>query len=251
VSFLEILSMAVNKSGKLRPETIEIGGVICRMIRSAKRRSVCIRITDDGNAEFLIPSNMPTANVIDFGENYERWIKENLAKRLELNAKRAAFELRIGDAVRCLGGNLVIAESDSNTIGYSDNSIFVPRGLSREEINPAVIKAYKLIAKDVITVRTDEISRLMGLKTPTVKINSAKSHWASCSKRGTLNFSWYSVMAPKETLDYIIIHELCHMIEFNHSPRFWALVAQFCPDYKKHKLILRNLMRDIRLKNWE
>ncbi|MGN1128207.1 MAG: M48 family metallopeptidase, partial [Candidatus Flemingiibacterium sp.] len=75
-------------------------------------------------------------------------------------------------------------------------------------------------------------------------------HWATCSAKGGLNFTWFTVMAEPAAIDYIIIHELCHMTELNHSPRFWKLVAERCPDYKDKKKYLDSLWREILSENW-
>ena len=83
-----------------------------------------------------------------------------------------------------------------------------------------------------------------------VKINSAKSHWASCSAHDTLNFSWYLAMAEPGAIDYVVVHELCHMKEFNHSPRFWQSVAEYCPDYEAKKRYLKELWDGISRENW-
>jgi predicted metal-dependent hydrolase len=66
-------------------------------------------------------------------------------------------------------------------------------------------------------------------------IKSQKTRWGSCSNRGNLNFNWKLSMAPPEVIEYVVIHELCHRLEMNHSSKFWAYVKKMCPDYKNHK----------------
>ena len=70
-------------------------------------------------------------------------------------------------------------------------------------------------------------------------IRDQKSRWGSCSQKGNVNFNWKLVMAPPPALDYVVVHELCHLYEFNHSPRFWALVARHVPDYEVWKKWLK------------
>lgn len=72
-----------------------------------------------------------------------------------------------------------------------------------------------------------------------IAIRDQKSRWGSCSRQGNLNFNWRLLLAPLAVLDYIVIHELAHLKEGNHSPRFWALVAEKCPDYRRHRDWLR------------
>ena len=232
-------------------ETIEIGGSVCRLVRSAKRRTVCIRIADDGMAELLIPSAMSVADARAIGEKYRDWIRTRCRERQNLNEKREAFALSVGDRVRCLGGWRIITAHDAKTVGYDASAFYVPRGMEGERLRQAVMQIYRLCAKNYITARVSELSARMGLEPVSVKINAAKSHWATCSKKNTLNFTWYAIMADPGAIDYIIIHELCHMREFNHSPRFWALVGSYCPDYERHKRRLAELWREIQAENWE
>ena len=80
-----------------------------------------------------------------------------------------------------------------------------------------------------------------------VTIREQKSRWGSCSGKGNLNFNWKLIMAPPEVLDYVVVHELCHLREFNHSPRFWALVAAQLPDYEVWKRWLKAHAEDLYL----
>jgi predicted metal-dependent hydrolase len=72
-----------------------------------------------------------------------------------------------------------------------------------------------------------------------VAIKNHTSRWGSCSRKGNLNFSYQIALLPEALADYIIVHELCHLGEFNHSPRFWALVARACPNHKELRRALR------------
>lgn len=72
-----------------------------------------------------------------------------------------------------------------------------------------------------------------------ISIRDAKTRWGSCSSTGTLSYNWRLAFAPEEVADYLCVHEVCHLKEMNHSPRFWKLVGSLCPDYKDHKEWLR------------
>ena len=80
-----------------------------------------------------------------------------------------------------------------------------------------------------------------------VTIREQKSRWGSCSRKGNLNFNWKLIMAPPQCLDYVVIHELCHLSEFNHSPRFWAMVEAQMPDYGVWKQWLKTHGEDLYL----
>ena len=74
-----------------------------------------------------------------------------------------------------------------------------------------------------------------------VFIRNARTRWGSCSSRGNLGFNYRIVKLPPELAHYIVVHELCHLKEFNHSPKFWALVAQTCPNYRQARRLLRRV----------
>ncbi|MFA6434685.1 MAG: M48 family metallopeptidase [Elusimicrobiales bacterium] len=95
------------------------------------------------------------------------------------------------------------------------------------------------LAGELIRERVKSIGSELGLEYKRVFIKDQKSLWASCSGRRNLNFNWRLAAAPPEILDYVVIHELCHLREMNHSKKFWDLVGKACPAYKIRKKWLR------------
>ena len=87
----------------------------------------------------------------------------------------------------------------------------------------------------------------IGVTPGRVAIRDQKTRWGSCSGKGNLNFNWKLIMAPPQCLDYVVVHELCHLLEFNHSPRFWALVSARMPDYEPWKKWLKGHAEDLYL----
>ena len=87
----------------------------------------------------------------------------------------------------------------------------------------------------IIAERLPALATKLGLRYNKVSIKSQKSRWASCSKKGNLNFNLLLAAAPLEVIDYVIIHELTHLIQLDHSPKFWQLVRDADPEYKKHR----------------
>ncbi len=231
-------------------ETVEIGGITCYVKRSS-RKTVCLRVRDDGEAEILAPSRVSAAEIVRLLENYASKIAAESEKRRQIAAKREAFALNYGWRVRFLGCEREIRVGEPGCVSYDGEAFYVPPALNPDGIRAAVIGIYKLAAKDYLTEHVAVLSEKMGLSPIAVKINSAKSHWASCSRKKSLNFSYFCMMAEPEAVDYIIIHELCHMLEFNHSPKFWAQVGKYCPEYKLHKIYLKKLWHDIRCEMWE
>lgn len=105
-------------------------------------------------------------------------------------------------------------------------------------------KKYKKLKHEALSLagrKTAEFNRIYGFKYSKISIRNQKTRWGSCSKKGNLNFSYKIALLPKKYLDYIIVHELCHLEEFNHSPDFWNLVARTIPDYKEIRKKIRKL----------
>jgi len=96
-------------------------------------------------------------------------------------------------------------------------------------------------ASEILPERIANYANLMGLAPAQVKISGAKTRWGSCSSKGNLNFSWRLMLADDDVIDYVVVHELAHLREMNHSPRFWAIVAQAMPDYKLRQKRLKKL----------
>ncbi|MBR3474255.1 MAG: M48 family metallopeptidase [Oscillospiraceae bacterium] len=103
-----------------------------------------------------------------------------------------------------------------------------PRG---EQLSPEELAELKKRARRVFLARTAYFAPLVGVKAGRISIRSQRTKWGSCSARGNLNFNCLLVLAPAEVLDYVVVHELCHLLEMNHSRRFWAEVARVLPDY--------------------
>lgn len=106
-------------------------------------------------------------------------------------------------------------------------------------IRAALVAWYRRQARAIITERLAYWNSRYGFTYHRVAIKEQKTRWGSCSRKGNLNFNWRLLLAPLPILDYVVIHELCHLKEQNHAQRFWALVAQSCPDYRERRRWLK------------
>jgi hypothetical protein len=100
-------------------------------------------------------------------------------------------------------------------------------------------KALAKQAHSLIPPRVAYYAPLVGVTYHTLALRFQRTRWGSCSSRGNLNFNCLLVLVPAEVLDYVVVHELCHRKEMNHSPRFWAEVERLCPDWRVHRRWLR------------
>ena len=114
----------------------------------------------------------------------------------------------------------------------------------RRKRRSSVTKHYLLhkeMARDVVNERLNYFNQYYGLEWKRVAIRNQRRCWGSCTELGNLNFSYKILFLPAELRDYIIVHELCHLRELNHSKRFWNLVAETLPDYKERMKYLRQI----------
>ena len=115
----------------------------------------------------------------------------------------------------------------------------LPEPGSDPDVRAAIRSTLSVRALERIRSRVNHYALLMGVHPGRIAVRDQKSRWGSCSSKGTLNFNWKLIMTPPQVLDYVVIHELCHLIEFNHSPRFWQLVYGQMPDYEAWKKWLK------------
>lgn len=97
----------------------------------------------------------------------------------------------------------------------------------------------RLLARHVLTQKTKDYAALMQVTYGKLTIRDQKTRWGSCSSKGNLNFNWRLILAPEAVLDYVVVHELAHRLEMNHSPAFWKIVEQVLPDYQERRRWLK------------
>jgi predicted metal-dependent hydrolase len=114
--------------------------------------------------------------------------------------------------------------------------LWAPAGAER---TAALERWYRRAAHAEVADRLDRACAMAGLSYSRLTIRGQRTRWASCSRSGTMSFNWRLLLAPEEVLDYVVWHEVCHLEVMDHSPRFWALLARWCPGYRAHSRWLR------------
>lgn len=118
--------------------------------------------------------------------------------------------------------------------------LWVPYAADYEYKKELIEKWYRKQAAVILTEKAEEFSKLLNVSFEDVRIKDQKSRWGSCSMKGNLNFNFRILMAPEMVCDYVIKHELCHLVHMNHSESFWQLLESICPEYQKGKKWLKN-----------
>jgi len=115
------------------------------------------------------------------------------------------------------------------------NTDWIERQQTRQKesiLDPEKVEEYKRQAKAYIVPKVEEYALKFGFDYNKIRITSAITRWGSCSSKRNLNFSYRLILAPKEAVDYVIVHELCHLRQMNHSKKFWDEVGKIMPNYK-------------------
>ena len=168
-----------------------------------------------------------------------------------LEADRRAHPVTDGSPILIEGKRCVLrlrqgARRTGRLVG-DEYCLTLPHPESDADVRAAIRATLSTAALKRIRERLDYYGPRVGRPPGRVAIREQKSRWGSCSRKGNLNFNWKLIMAPPQALDYVVVHELCHLHEFNHSPRFWALVAAQMPDYEVWKKWLKTHGEDLYL----
>lgn len=139
--------------------------------------------------------------------------------------------------VPLLGTELTLIPEAGRTRAHRNGQrLLVPLGA---DCRPALLRWYKRTAREEIATRLEPACAALGRNYERLTIRDQRTRWGSCSSKGTLSFNWRLLLAPEPVLDYVIWHEACHLVELNHSRRFWALVAKHCPEHREIQRWLR------------
>jgi predicted metal-dependent hydrolase len=210
------------------------------LVRS-DRKSLAIVLSTDGSLTVRAPRKATMQDIDLFVQHHKNWI---VKKRIEIkekvkNIKPRKFE--DGEICLFLGKpfNIKIDNMQEVALRKVGDDFYL-----HEKAVPYAERVfeiwYKQRAIEILPVRAYKISKEMGLKYNRLGITGAKSRWGSCSSRKNINFSWRLMMAAPKVIDYVIIHELAHLKEMNHSAAFWKIVEKFMPDFRECRKWLKD-----------
>ena len=185
----------------MNTETVNGHELKIEIIRSA-RKTISLEMKPGGVLIVRAPRRMSEKAVMDVVAKHSLWISRRLKKQEELTARAGEEAVRV--------------------------------------LSPEEIKDLKKKARKVFSERTAYYAPIVGADYRSISIRLQKSRFGSCSAKGNLNFNAALLLAPAEALDYVVVHELCHRLEMNHSPRFWQEVERVFPDYRRQKKWLKD-----------
>lgn len=208
-----------------------------KLVRS-RRRTLGLQITRDAMLVIRAPFRLPEKDIRYFIDRQMPWILQKHKEMREFQTSKPVREFKEGEIFSFLGAEYTLTKS-SDTIRrviLEDEKLALSAKYF-EKAEKFLEKFYREEAYEYLSDRTRYFAKVMGLQYSKIKLGTASTRWASCGPTGNLNFNWKLIMAPREVVDYVVVHELAHITHKNHSARFWALVGRYCPDY-------------LRLRNW-
>lgn len=215
---------------------------------SKRRRTVQIRIVPPSAVEVAAPSGLPQREIENLLRKRAGWITTQLSRLERQAANPINSSLEDGAELLYLGHPRRLAITTSaakrpKVILEGDLlTVCLPEAPEQDKIGMlqgALHKWYIRSSTELLAERTAYWAQEIGVRPGRISIRDQKTRWGSASTRGNVNYNWRIVMAPPETVDYLVVHELCHIKVPNHSATFWLLVSQSVPDYKKHRAWLR------------
>ena len=201
----------------------------------SKRRTISLIINSNGELIVRAPKSCPMQKIEKFINEKSDWIIRKKRYFSEHNFYKP-IEFKGEEFIYLLGEKYNIVLSDTARVKVSGDKLELPRLNAKTRL----LHFLSRTAKKYISKRVDYIANLFKFEYKSITITSAHTRWGSCSFSNKLNFTYKLIMCPKEVIDYIIVHELCHTVEKNHSKNFWNKVKTILPNYRTYEKWLKD-----------
>jgi predicted metal-dependent hydrolase len=220
------------------------GQQIAYHLQRSRRRTIGLTI-DQRGLRVGAPLQARLGDIETLILQHGQWVLDKLAAWRE---RPAAEKLALVD------GTVIFALDSALTVTITPSSrqrwlfsgdklhLFVPPTVAASTV---LEKALREKARVVFSERLAHYAPGLGVATPPLRLSSARTRWGSCAHHGGISLNWRLIFMPLAVVDYVVAHELAHLREMNHSPRFWSVVEQLCPDWRARRLELRQLGRQI------
>lgn len=215
------------------------------------RKTMAIQIRKDGLVVVRVPRYASSAAVERFVEEHSGWIGKHYQTVCERLRQKEAFRWEDGARLLLFGEPVrltVRVDQGARQVSASwkEKELTVVTTRQEEGLIETIVKNwYRVMAKRYIGQRVQEYAKLMDVNYNRICIREQSTRWGSCSAKGNLNFNWKLLHMPPRVLDYVVVHELAHRFEMNHSERFWAVVGRYMPDYQEQRRRLRSYENQI------
>jgi predicted metal-dependent hydrolase len=224
----------------MKKEIIVNNEKIIITIEKRQRKSIKIEIKPPGIINVIIPCYARESDALFLVKNKSKWIIDKLKEVRE--AQKLKFERKLinGEKILYLGREyeIEIKKQDKKiiSVNFQSNKFHILTFNNDEEmLKKAINEWYKKQAQIKIVEIVDHYKKYLDVEPNSVKAKKQKKRWGTCTSTGNIYINYRIIMAPEKIIDYLVVHELCHMVHMNHSKDFWGLVEKIIPDYKDRK----------------
>ena len=224
-------------------ETINGKGFHAEVIRTNRRKTASVRV-EEGKVSVVVPQDLSNSGIEELVAKKTRWIREKLLLQRQSVISKPK-EYVSGESFTYLGRNyrLKLEDGAVESVKLKNGRLIValPRKtVSLKKIRDMLSEWYRLHAEQKLQDKAERYAKIIGVSPRSVGVRSFKSRWGSCHVNGDIQFSWKIIIAPNRIVDYVVVHELCHMKHHDHSPKFWKSVERVIPDYLECKEWLKD-----------
>jgi predicted metal-dependent hydrolase len=215
---------------------------------SARRRTIGLKIDDNG-LTVHIPPRVALRTVEQILQQKSSWIADKLTQRRQ---RPAAIEWQDGATLRYLGQEIRLAlrqDARNRAPEFDGNRLHLalPNPTDSQAVQRKVAIWLAKQCRPDFSRRIELLAAKLGVPTPPLYLSSARTRWGSCNSRGEIRLNWRLIQAPPHIIHYVVAHELAHLKEMNHSPKFWAWVKKLCPEYEIAKRDLKAISAELHL----
>jgi len=213
-----------------------------KLVRHPRARQYVLRVLPDGTPRVTIPRWGSKREALAFLEAQRDWVAGQRAKQAARAHGRPSRDWRDGHEL-LLGGSAVPlrrgSASRAGVIERADALFVTPRSRDGDDLRPVASAWLLARAKRLLPPRLLALAAQFDLAVTQVSVRNQRARWGSCATGGRISLNWRLIQTPDTVRDYVLIHELMHLRQPNHSARFWALVARACPDHQASRRWLR------------
>ena len=218
----------------------EVLGLRVEVVRSIRRTAALHIIGSD--LQVRVPEYVEDERVAAFLQKKRPWIRSKVAE-IQLLPPHRTKELVSGESFAYLGRHYRLKIQEGHQVGVSLSGGYLKATIRPNEqgehrtlkIQQYLHNWYRNKAQERLKEKTDRYAKQIGVSPAAVSVRNFKSRWGSCDKKGQVVFNWNIIKAPHSVVDYVVVHELCHLIHPNHSKEFWQEVGRFDSNYLEHR----------------
>ena len=216
-----------------------------KLVRSTRRRSISIEIAQ---AQVVVraPHFVVKADIDKFVREKSVWVQQKLVQQEQLLSSLLQYTFANGSSLPYLGEPLELVvhkQPRADVVRYGEKLLVIltsrSRATAEQQTKRLVCQWYQAQAQQLLKAKTDAAARLLNVEYRGLTLKVTRSKWGHCTAQGAIQYNWQILLAPEPIVDYLVAHEVSHLLHHNHSAAFWLVVASVCPGYKNCRAWLK------------